>query len=142
MWGALAGAIAAGSVSALIAWKTWSASRESQYRDRFDDALSGLFGEMRDLVDKSFRDSLNVQRVNWPPEAAGLLVEVDRVHMLARGEDGAMMIFVGKVVYMLPGRSHTWIVVNLPKLVESVRMWRVGEASFDATMIAIEDLAT
>lgn len=140
MWGALAGAIVAGGVTVFVAWRSWAVSRDSQYRDRFDDALSGLFSHIRDLVDKSFRDSTDVIRVNWPPKARGLLVEVDRVHMLARGQDAHMMVFVGKVVYRLPRRSHTWIVANLPDLVASLRMWRTGEVGFAETMRAVESL--
>lgn len=138
MWGALAG----GVVTALVAWKTWSSSRSAQYRDRFDDALSCFFAEIRALVDKSYRDSVDITRVNWPPDAAGLLVEVGRVHLLARGDDATMMVFVGKIVYALPRRSHSWVVSNLPKLVESLRMWRTEEASFAATVAAVEALDT
>ncbi|NEN07851.1 hypothetical protein G3T36_18500 [Diaminobutyricibacter tongyongensis] len=143
MWGALAGAVVAGVLSWWVATSTLKSQASQRYEDNLDTALAKLFEAIaRHISDIERWLRSGMRDITMAPFVSRLQVDVDIAWMAAKSkEDATVMLFVAKVLYVLPKTKLEWRLTELPNLVENVRAWRTDEVTTDQIVGYLDRLA-
>lgn len=143
MWGALAGAVVAGTLSWWVATSTLKAQAKQRYEDNLDAALGTLFAAISQHIaemERWVRSGMNDPAL--APSTWRLQIDVDAAWMVARTkEDAVVMTFVGKALYTVPRTELEWRKRELPIFVENIRSWRTGESTAAALITYLDDFA-